>query len=87
VLKLKRGDYGLQGKRARLRLLEKGNKEKLVWLHHERSSISMPTSKQPQSTRPPSFILMKADQARTLALHNTMQALASEMQNRCRDLK
>jgi site-specific recombinase XerD len=35
VLKLKRGDYGLQGKRARLRLLEKGTKEKLVWLHHE----------------------------------------------------
>jgi AraC-like DNA-binding protein len=27
----------------------------------------------------PSFILIKADQARTLALHNTMQALASEM--------
>ena len=27
----------------------------------------------------PSFILMKADEARTLALHNTMQALASEM--------
>jgi AraC-like DNA-binding protein len=27
----------------------------------------------------PSFILMKADQARTLALHITMQALASEM--------
>jgi AraC-like DNA-binding protein len=26
----------------------------------------------------PSFILIKADQARTLALHNTMQALASE---------
>ncbi|WP_433968027.1 tyrosine-type recombinase/integrase [Tunturiibacter gelidiferens] len=25
----------MQGKRARLRLLEKGNKEKLVWLHHE----------------------------------------------------
>jgi site-specific recombinase XerD len=35
VLKLKRRDYALQGKRARLRLLEKGNKEKLVWLHHE----------------------------------------------------
>jgi integrase/recombinase XerD len=35
VLKLKRSDYSLQGKRARLRLLEKGNKEKLVWLHHE----------------------------------------------------
>jgi site-specific recombinase XerD len=35
VLKLKRSDYTLQGKRARLRLLEKGNKEKLVWLHHE----------------------------------------------------
>lgn len=35
VLKLKRGDYSLQGKRARLRLLEKGGKEKLVWLHHE----------------------------------------------------
>jgi hypothetical protein len=35
VLKLKRGDYSLQGKRARLRLLEKGNKEKLVWLHQE----------------------------------------------------
>jgi integrase/recombinase XerD len=35
VLKLKRGGYSLQGKRARLRLLEKGNKEKLVWLHHE----------------------------------------------------
>src|ERR1700740_1393027 len=27
----------------------------------------------------PSFILIKADQARTLALHNTVQALASEM--------
>ena len=27
----------------------------------------------------PSFILIEADQARTLALHNTMQALASEM--------
>src|ERR1700690_2362264 len=27
----------------------------------------------------PRFILMKADQARTLALHNTVQALASEM--------
>jgi AraC-like DNA-binding protein len=27
----------------------------------------------------PSFILIKADQARTLALHNTIQALASEM--------
>jgi AraC-like DNA-binding protein len=27
----------------------------------------------------PSFILIKADQARALALHNTMQALASEM--------
>jgi AraC-like DNA-binding protein len=27
----------------------------------------------------PSFILIRADQARTIALHNTMQALASEM--------
>src|ERR1700733_11755983 len=27
----------------------------------------------------PSFILMKADEARTLALHNTVQALAAEM--------
>jgi integrase/recombinase XerD len=35
VLKLKRGDYSLQGKRTRLRLQEKGGKEKLVWLHHE----------------------------------------------------
>ena len=35
VVKLKRNDYTLQGKRARLRLLEKGGKEKLVWLHHE----------------------------------------------------
>ena len=35
VLKLKRGDYSLQGKRARLRLQEEGGKEKLVWLHHE----------------------------------------------------
>jgi AraC-like DNA-binding protein len=30
----------------------------------------------------PSFILIKADQAHTLALHNTMQALASEMAER-----
>src|SRR5580693_9938267 len=30
----------------------------------------------------PNFILMKADQARTFALHNTMQALASEMADR-----
>jgi site-specific recombinase XerD len=35
VAGLKRGDYRLEGKRARLRMLEKGGKEKLVWLHHE----------------------------------------------------
>lgn len=35
VVRSKRGDYRLEGKRARLRLLEKGNKEKLVWLHRE----------------------------------------------------
>ncbi len=35
VVGLKRGAYRLEGKRARLRLLEKGNKEKLVWLHRE----------------------------------------------------
>jgi integrase/recombinase XerD len=35
VVGAKRGDYRLEGKRARLRLLEKGNKEKLVWLHRE----------------------------------------------------
>src|SRR5271170_6840093 len=35
VVGVKRGDYRMEGKRARLRLLEKGNKEKLVWLHRE----------------------------------------------------
>jgi site-specific recombinase XerD len=35
VVGLTLGDYRLEGKRARLRLLEKGNKEQLVWLHHE----------------------------------------------------
>jgi integrase/recombinase XerD len=35
VLKLNRADYTLQGKRARLRLQEKGGKDQLVWLHHE----------------------------------------------------
>jgi len=35
VIGVNRGDYRLEGKRARLRLLEKGNKEKLVWLHRE----------------------------------------------------
>ncbi len=35
VIGVKRGDYRHEGKRARLRLLEKGNKEKLVWLHRE----------------------------------------------------
>lgn len=35
VVGLSRADYRLEGKRARLRLLEKGNKEKLVWLHRE----------------------------------------------------
>jgi len=35
----------------------------------------------------PSFILMKTDEARTLALHNTVQALASEMAEQRRDLK
>jgi len=32
---LRLGDYRLEGKRARLRLMEKGGKEKLVWLHRE----------------------------------------------------
>jgi AraC-like DNA-binding protein len=36
-------------------------------------------SLKPISQLLPSFILIKADQAHTLALHNTMQALASEM--------
>jgi AraC-like DNA-binding protein len=36
-------------------------------------------SVKPISQLLPSFILMKADEARTLALHNTVQALASEM--------
>src|SRR6202167_4852485 len=36
-------------------------------------------SLKPISQLLPSFILLKADQARTLALHGTMQALASEM--------
>ena len=35
VAGLKRGDYRLEGKRARLRTVEKGGKEMLVWLHHE----------------------------------------------------
>jgi AraC-like DNA-binding protein len=37
------------------------------------------TSLKPMTQLLPSFILMKADQARTLALNNTVQALASEM--------
>ena len=36
-------------------------------------------SLKPISQLLPSFILLKADEARTLALHNTVQALASEM--------
>jgi integrase/recombinase XerD len=35
VVGLTLGDYRLEGKRGRLRLMEKGNKEKLVWLHRE----------------------------------------------------
>jgi site-specific recombinase XerD len=35
VVGLSVGDYRIEGKRARLRLMEKGNKEKLVWLHRE----------------------------------------------------
>jgi hypothetical protein len=32
VARLELGDYRLEGKRARLRIVEKGGKEKLVWL-------------------------------------------------------
>ncbi len=35
IVGLRLGDCRLEGKRARLRLMEKGNKEKLVWLHRE----------------------------------------------------
>jgi integrase/recombinase XerD len=35
VVGLTLGDYRLEGKRGRLRLMEKGNKEKLDWLHRE----------------------------------------------------
>ena len=35
VMGLTLGDYRLEEKRGRLRLMEKGNKEKLVWLHRE----------------------------------------------------
>jgi hypothetical protein len=32
---IKLAGYKLEGKRARLQLLEKGNKEEVVWLHRE----------------------------------------------------
>jgi integrase/recombinase XerD len=35
VAALKRSNYTLEGKRPRLRLPDKGGKEKLVWLHRE----------------------------------------------------
>lgn len=35
VVGVKLGDYRHEGKRARLRVMEKGGKEKLVWLHRE----------------------------------------------------
>ena len=35
IVGLRLGDYRLDGKRTCLRLMEKGNKEKLVWLHRE----------------------------------------------------
>jgi site-specific recombinase XerD len=35
VVRLALGDYRLEGKCGRLRLMEKGNKEKLVWLSGE----------------------------------------------------
>ena len=35
VVALRREDYRLMGKRAQLRLQEKGGKEKLLWLHHQ----------------------------------------------------
>ncbi len=35
VAGLRREDYSLAGKRPRLRLHEKGGKEKIVWLHHQ----------------------------------------------------
>lgn len=35
VARLELGDYRLEGKRARLHIVDKGGKEKLVWLHHE----------------------------------------------------
>lgn len=35
VAYLSRADYSLAGKRPRLRLQEKGGKEKIVWLHHQ----------------------------------------------------
>jgi integrase/recombinase XerD len=35
VISLRREDYRLTGKRAQLRLQEKGGKEKLLWLHHQ----------------------------------------------------
>jgi integrase/recombinase XerD len=35
VIVLGLGDYRLEGKRARIRLMEKGGKEKMAWLHRE----------------------------------------------------
>jgi integrase/recombinase XerD len=39
VVGLTLGDYRPEGKRGRLRLMEKGNKGKLVWLHREGGRI------------------------------------------------
>jgi site-specific recombinase XerD len=35
VVGLGRNDYRIEGNRARLRLMEKGDQEKLVWLHRD----------------------------------------------------
>ncbi len=53
----------------------------LTWVPDAKTSLTFLTnySLKPITQLLPSFILMKADEARTLALRNTVQALASEM--------
>jgi integrase/recombinase XerD len=52
VLKLKRGDYSLQGKRARLRLQEKAERRSSSGCTTKRNSIWTPTSKRRISAGP-----------------------------------
>jgi integrase/recombinase XerD len=86
VVQLRRSDYTLQGKRSRLRLLEKGGKEKQVWLHHEAEAYLDGWLEASAITEPGAALFQTLDKAHRLTGEGiSRRDMLRVVKQRCKD--